>query len=179
MWVFGGSSSTGVVNEIWAFDPRTNQWVQPLPSGVNPAPRFSSSSAAWDDERGELLIFIAGANTSELWGFEPAANVWKQYSSPGDAPSRRIGHQLIWDSGRSQLLLFGGQAIPGVLMNDLWTYYPRRRFWDNSIPDGRAPNPRAGHSGIWDTSNAQVLLFGGYGGGGVDLLDDLWALRSN
>ncbi|MBL7767029.1 MAG: gliding motility-associated C-terminal domain-containing protein [Chitinophagaceae bacterium] len=99
-WIFGGSTLTGVLNDLWKYDVSTNQWtwvsgaslysaqtgnfgVQGIPSTLNfPSARAWSNS--WTDLNGDLWMF-AGQGVSatgssgvlnDLWKYNIATNEW-------------------------------------------------------------------------------------------------------
>lgn len=99
LWMFGGlghdADSTGYLNDLWEYNPNTNQWVwqngsqvKDLPGvyGVKgvaghlnqPGSRIGATS--WTDGSGNLWLF-GGVNLTQhrfndLWKYSPATNQW-------------------------------------------------------------------------------------------------------
>lgn len=99
----------------------------------------------------------------------------------GGPSMARSAHSMVWDSQDDQLLVFGGIDNQGNLLNDLWSYSPGNHKWTNltqhnpEVSDcSGSPVPRMNAAMVWDSINAQVLLYGGQSGSG-NYLGDLWA----
>ena len=103
-----------------------------------------------------LIIFAAqlGAQTAN----------WTQ-QNPQTSPSGRGTALLAYDSGHSQVVLFGGDAAPG-LVNDTWTW--DGTTWTMSQP-AQAPPPRSNSAMAYDSDHGQTVIFGGSGN-----LSDTW-----
>jgi len=178
-WLFGGngydaSGNGGYLNDLWQFDPVSNEWAWMSGSssvGANggqsgaygtlgkPAaantPGGRSDATSWTDANGNLWLFAGyGADASgnggylnDLWEFNPATNNW------------------AWMSGSSAVGSNGGQ--PGV-------------YGTEGTPDpGNVPGGRDAASS-WTDSSGNLWLFGGYGfdaGGNLGYLNDLWKFQ--
>jgi hypothetical protein len=46
---------------------------------------------------------------------------WDELHPPGDKPSQRSGHSMVYDSGSGQVILLGGYDGSAYL-NDTWAY---------------------------------------------------------
>jgi N-acetylneuraminic acid mutarotase len=177
-WLFGGlgydaNGSLGTLNDLWEFNPSTNQWAWmggtstvpgpgaghpgvygvlgiPAPGNI-PGGRYQAS--AWADASGHLWLFGGygyDANGSvgylnDLWEFNPSTNLW------------------AWMSGTSTVAVpfsgqcghFGTLGIPAA----------------GNIPGGRQA------SANWTDGSGNLWLFGGGGcdaRGMVGPLNDLW-----
>ena len=76
---------------------------------------------------------------------------------PGHAPSVRSGHDLVYDSTRERIILFGGHAGKTDL-NDTWQY--KNNEWTSiNTPDSPAVRQLAGAA--FDPIRDRILLFGG------------------
>ncbi|MCX6992551.1 MAG: hypothetical protein NT011_05325 [Kiritimatiellaeota bacterium] len=167
LWLFGGSTdlaSSGILNDLWKFDPSTTNWTwmkgsnttnqfgiygtQGVPDPVNtPGTRYGSMS--WTDGSGALWLFggygfsttgMAKAYLSDLWKFDPSTTNW------------------TWMKGSNttnQLGIYGTQGVPDP-----------------------ANMPGAHYTGAsWRDDSGALWLFGGYGyasSASVDVLNDLW-----
>jgi len=99
------------------------------------------------------------------------ADTWTQVS-PGNTPSQRNGHAMIFDPVHSQVVLFGGAAIVNGIsqyLADTWTWDGSN--WTQQFPPN-SPSPRFEHSMFYDSVHGQVLLFGGFDGNSP--LNDTW-----
>lgn len=92
---------------------------------------------------------------------------WIQMS-PATKPSPRNGHAMIYDSGHSQVVLFGGYASTGYL-SDTWVW--NGTSWTQQSP-AASPSAREFSAMVYDPMRSQVVLFGGSGTSGI--LNDTW-----
>ena len=165
LWLFGGqgysSGTTGILNDLWRYDPAANMWtwmsgsntVDPpatygtkgTPSAANvPGGRYASIS--WLDSSSNLWLFGGygrGSTTgylNDLWRYDPAANMW------------------TWMSGSKTV-------------NQPGTYGMKGTSAAANLPGGRVG------SISWIDSFGSLWLFGGGGqdsGGIWGLRNDLW-----
>jgi N-acetylneuraminic acid mutarotase len=172
-WLFGGlgfdaNRQTGFLNDLWQFDPSTNEWkwmagnsTVPSSFGYPPGvygtlgepagdnvPSGRSSAVSWTDAKGNLWLF-GGTDfdsngepryLNDLWEFNPSTNQWTWIS--GSATANQSG-------------LYGtlGTAAPGNV--------PGSR--DNAVS--------------WTDSKGNLWMFGGAGydsAGNQGNLNDLW-----
>jgi N-acetylneuraminic acid mutarotase len=182
MLVFGGNNASAHYNDLWAYQPASTSWTQLSPSGSPPAAR-AAQCAVWDAADSQMLVF-AGSNgmstLNDLWAYRPASNSWTLLSPSGSLPPARFACTAVWDAADSQMLVFGGNSgvANGPIFNDLWAYRPASNSWTQLSPSGSPPHSRYYHAAVWDAADAQMLVFGGFTGGGIDLyLNDLWAYQ--
>ncbi len=183
-WLFGGpgcdsAGTQGLLNDLWKFDPATNEWAwmggsdtvlytaygspgiygtQGVPS-VNNIPGGRWISSGWTDNSGNLGLFggegydSVGARgyLNDLWKFNPSTNEWTWVSG-----SSTLGTNNCYQPGSecAQSGVYGtlGQPAPG------------------NVPGGRI-----GAVGAFD-SKGNLWLFGGRNNaaGVDDLFNDLW-----
>lgn len=171
LWLFGGfgysASGFGLLNDLWRYDPGTNQWTwmkaenTPDPPGIygnlgvpaganNPGGR--ENSVSWVDATGNMWLFGGyaaikdpGSNNisigfiNDLWRFEPSLNRW------------------TWMKGDSSLYTSGSFGVQGT--------------------PSAGNNPSSRRSAVSWTDNAGKLwMFGGNGTVSFDFgnLNDLW-----
>ena len=85
--------------------------------------------------------------------------------STGGCPAR-WNHSMVWDSDRSRLLVFGGESAVepnSPNLNDLWQW-TALGGWAQLQPAGTPPDPRFGHTAIYDAVNRRMVVFGGNSG---------------
>jgi len=179
-WLFGGygsdaSGNQGVLNDLWEFNPTTNQWAWMGGSSTVP----SSSLGA----PGVYGTFGAPA--------------------PGNFPGGRY-YATTWTDTNGNLWLFGGNGSdasgnPGDL-NDLWEFNPTTNEWAWMSGNELLPKTALGWSGVygsldvaspsnapggrttglsWTDESGHLWLFGGNGYdqvGTMGNLNDLWVV---
>jgi N-acetylneuraminic acid mutarotase len=165
----------GRSNDLWAYRPATNAWVQPAPSRPAPSAR-QQHAAAWSARAAAMFVFGGYRSGSEflndLWSYRPATRSWIPLQPDGTAPSGRSGHTAVWDDRANRLLVFGGYSVQGYHA-DLWSYRPDTNTWEELARNGQRPPPRDEHVAVWDTERGQMLVHGGARDGRP--VDDLWA----
>lgn len=179
LWLFGGwgydsAETFGVLNDLWKFNPTTNQWT--WMSGSSTVPNASDTcqpgvygtlgvasagnvpggrqyAASWTDANGNFWLFggpgcdSAGTQAllNDLWKFNPSTSQW------------------AWMGGSSKAL-YTSYGSPGV-------YGTRGVASAANVPGGRWV------SGGWTDSSSNLWLFGGEGYDSVGArgyLNDLW-----
>ena len=178
-WVYGGygfdaSSTGGYLDDLWEFNPSTNDWV-----------------------------WLAGSSSATCWSTEacPATAVYGTLGVPAtaDTPGNRSGASG-WTDKSGNFWLFGSNAwqISGAIvtnrnLNDLWELNPSSQEWGwmsgISTPNtagvyGILETPAAGNSpggrsfaSSWTDADGNLWLFGGSGldaDGNSGWLNDLW-----
>lgn len=168
LWMFGGNGhattgSLGNMNDLWNFNPTTNEWVwvtgsnvinqvglygtKGVPSTTN-TPGSRNGSITWVDNNGGLWLFggqgygaIASAgNLNDLWKYNTATSEW------------------VWVTGSNvvnQLGIYGTKGVPST----------------TNCPGART------ESISWVDNNGNLWLFGGIGKSSTPsdgLLNDLW-----
>ena len=174
-WLFGGmgigaSGTLGWLNDVWEFNPSTNQWTwmggssttyqsghygtlgMPAAGNIPGSRKFTTN---WTDSGGNFWLFAGygddaiGAEgwLNDLWSFNPSTNQW------------------TWMGGNSTVGSNGGQ--PGV-------YGTLGTPASGNVPGGR----QLGAS--WIDGSGNFWLFGGEGldgGGNYGKLNDLWEFK--
>jgi len=62
------------------------------------------------------------------------------------------------------MLLFGGQNVGVANLNDVWSWIVSEDTsvdWRPVSPSGNPPTARYGHSGVYDSTNSRMIIFGG------------------
>ena len=140
--------------------------VPPFHSGLQGA------SMVFDPVRGQLVIFggaLSDRNEAEALG---RMWVWDGVSftelSPGVLPPARHGAVMVWDSVRSEVVLFGGRD-GDVLFDDTWIW--NGTTWMERSAEVR-PAARWNHGGAFDAARGEFVIFGG--GIGSPVTGDTW-----
>lgn len=113
-----------------------------------------------------IALFFLG------WATQAQTLSYSLLPTGDDAPSARFDGTIAYDPAGKQIFLFGGQDFEGT-KNDLWSYSLTDRRWTAVNPvGGTKPQPRFGHTLVFDSTRRRLILFGGQAGG---FFSDVWA----
>jgi len=180
-WLFGGdgydsAGGFGYLNDLWEFNPITNQW-------------------AW-----------MGGSTTVPVNFLGQPGIYGTLGTPapGNMPGGRVGG-VSWTDGQGNLWLAGGVGAPSNdndnILNDVWEFNPSSNEWAwmagvstvlfnvtgepgvygtlGVFAAGNLPGGREG-AVSWTDSSGHVWLFGGDGDDSANTygwLNDLWQFQ--
>jgi N-acetylneuraminic acid mutarotase len=171
LWLFGGESGVGRLNDLWNFSPTSRQWT--WISGAN------GPGAGLPGQYGTTGV----ASASNVPGGRTNANGW--IDSSGNL-------WIFGGDGYDSTLSSAG----GVWLNDLWEFNPSNDEWTwvngsdignqagtygvkGTPSSGNVPGGRYNASSWMDTSG-NLWVFAGYGldfnpvEGGPTILNDMW-----
>jgi len=206
LWTWFGGSNT-----FYAVGVYGTQGV--AAPGNQPGAR--DSAITWTDSAGNLWLFGGYGNgdtgddigpLNDLWRFSPSTGLWTWMSgsntegaagvygslgtaAAGNVPGARYS-AVSWIDGTGNLWLFGGYALGGNDLNDLWRYSPSTGLWTwmsgSNVPRaagaygtegvaaaGNVPGARLS-SVSWTDHEGNFWLFGGNDFTGPSFLNDLW-----
>jgi len=114
-YVFGGMDpNSAFLDDLWEWDG--SSWTQ-VQSDVRPAAR-TDTAMAYDPARKSLIVYGGTGNPpvggdadvilGDTWEWNTSTRKWGQLF-PKSSPEPRYRHAMVSDSGRSKLLLFGGE----------------------------------------------------------------------
>lgn len=167
--VFGGDGgSTGLSNEVHAFTTGDIDWEQITPAGTPPLPRYGAT-AIYDVPR-ERIILFGGYNPNtfdgyldDVWALDLSGPpAWTQLGTLGTPPPGRRDHVAIYDPVRDRMVVFGGLAEQTAYDREVWTLdLAGAPTWHYVGILGAVPRGRANASGIYDSVNDALVVFGG------------------
>jgi hypothetical protein len=154
----GPAGATPTQPEIATLSSATMRWhkLAPAPGAAPPPARYDHSLVT----DGTRLYLFGGHGPSVLadfWSYDIASNAWTEIS--GFGPQPRFGHNAVWDSGRSLLLLFGGQDDT-KFYNDAWEFDPAQSLWTQVTFAGSAPAARSGAGAAFDQAGHLFITHG-------------------
>jgi len=117
---------------------------------------------AYDAGTNQVVLFggAGGSNfLGDTWTWNGTTSTWTQLS-PVTSPAVREFAMMAYDAGTGLVVLFGGQNMSGVDLNDTWTW--NGTTWTEKTP---ATSPSARDTAVmaYDPSSGLVVLFGGQG----------------
>lgn len=157
--LFGGfSSSFSLLGDTWTWDGGT--WTQHTPPTSPPA--RSGASMVYDSIRGETVLFGGSSASEQLadtWVWD--GSTWTQ-RYPTISPPVRSNAAMAYDAGHAHAVLFGGTGV------NWWESYADTWTWDGTTWTRRtpaaSPSARSSAAVAYDTTRAEIVLFGGYSG---------------
>jgi Galactose oxidase, central domain/FlgD Ig-like domain/Kelch motif len=133
-------------------------------------------SAVYDATRDRMIVFGGIANTrrNDVWALPlSSTTAWHQLNVVGTMPSPRSSHASVYDPVNDRMVVFGG--FDTGYRNDVWTLsLASVPTWQQLIPAGTPPTPRAGHTSVYDPVRQRMIVIGG-GANGTDN-NEVWAL---
>ncbi len=133
-------------------------WTQ-LPVSV-PATQIIDAQVAYDECRQQLVVVGSTTNSSiqQVWVLG-ASGSWVNVT-PANAPTGRTEFGLANDG--CDLILFGGKALAGQLLDDTWIWDGTNWTQATKIP-GSWPSARYGHAMAADRSitGGGAIMYGG------------------
>jgi uncharacterized protein (TIGR03437 family) len=136
-------------------------WTRQIPQNF-PGPRYEHAMA-YDAARGQVVVF--GGTRSSLQPYTNDTWVWDgsnwTQKNPKTSPPARGGFAMVYDSARSQIVLFGGGSNGSpdpLLLGDTWIWDGSN--WTQKSPQSSPPG-RESHAMAYDSARGQVVLFGG------------------
>jgi hypothetical protein len=186
--VFGGlnTDNSGYVNDVWVLPMAAgSSWSQLPVDGSTPGPH-SGHTAIYDSVRGQMVVFggaYSGIPSNDVWTLPLSGPpIWTHLVPAGTPPSARTDHTAVFDSARDRMLVFGGtdnniQELYNGGLNDVWELsLGDTPTWTQLTPGGTAPDPRSGHSAIYDPIGDQMIMYGGYDEYQASNTYDTWSL---
>lgn len=196
MMVFGGAEGMPApcANDFWILDGANGahgapNWIAENPAGTAPAARVYSGGA-FDPTSDSLIVFggydCASQYFNDVWVLsgangEMGTPTWTQLSTSGRAPSPRESASVVYDSANNILIVYGGDSGSTTTYGDVWVLSNANgtggtAVWTQLSPSGTAPMSRTGQSGVYDSTNNRMIIFGG--ANRSQTLVDSWILTS-
>ena len=168
--LFGGGDGSAAA-ETWEYDGAAATWAKVTPSSGAPSGR-THHALAYDLARQRLVLFggYDGTPESDTWEYDRATTRWTHVTPPGQAPSPRVRHAMVYDALRGKVVLFGG--VDDDANAEIWEYDGPTARWTLVTPLGGRPSPRYGHAMAYDAGRGKIVLFGGWEFSGAD--DETW-----
>mmetsp|Transcript_79248 Transcript_79248/g.232745 ORF Transcript_79248/g.232745 Transcript_79248/m.232745 type:complete len:714 (-) Transcript_79248:47-2188(-) len=193
VFVFGGANSEETFGDVHCLDLVKRHWTQiSVAAGGGQAPDRRTNHAAAVDAHGRIYVFggygadgrflndmwilkVSGAALSGVWQDTGAQSVaWVKQVPTGPVPAAREGHTLTLVDRK--LVLFGGYASCGKVLNDLHLYDVDAQQWSRLQIGGVSPLPRQAHSAV--RHGRDVVVAGGcdIGDAQPHCFNDVWSL---
>jgi hypothetical protein len=195
--LFGGfcsdnSNPAARCNDVWEWDGTgAGTWTNrtPAASATQPSPRMYHA-AVYDAGRKKMVVFggytgtgtaATGSYVDETWEWDGATATWTKVTpaSGKSIPYYTSGYiNLIYDAGRGKVIAYYYQPY-------MYEYDPVTPQWTQITTTKTDPDtpPYNAEAFAYDSTRAQIVLFGGYYGSTRDLWEldgttGMWTNRS-
>jgi N-acetylneuraminic acid mutarotase len=183
LFIFGGKSSGGRLNDFWTYQPDTARWLW-LSDGPGPQGRDGMSYWLLD---GKFWVYGGETDTvgslDDFWVYTPSTRQWNPQTNV-NGPGKRWNSAFWTDLQSGRLFLYGGKVPntliengPPEVVGDLWHYDTKTHTWH--------AHPESNDPGVLEDAVAIqiediVYLFGGstHATNG-DVTNKLWKLDIN
>jgi hypothetical protein len=182
--LFGGSSLSGSsLGDTWyATDlPARHsglQWPTPVPSA-----QYGGSMVYDYTDRYSVLVGGCGPHCGNGTTWTYTANTWEPWVpiAGTSGPAARMNESMVYFNDSAvpspPVVLFGGEATNGTLLNDTWTFVGGVWALAPLVAHTAQPSPRQGAAFAYNSSANAAVLFGGCGA--TCPLGDTWILTYN
>ena len=156
---FSGQTSSGFLNDTWAFDLTAHTWSEFAPSSP-PAIRYGVASC-YDVVAKTQVIFAGFTNQgrfNDTWRFDPAAVTWTDVSPASGSPLKRCLHAVCYDALNRRMIMYGGQN--NGALGDIWAFDLVTGVWTELTP-ATGPDPRWFSTLEYDERNRRATMFSG------------------
>lgn len=188
--MFGGCSISPCPLDTWSWNG--TGWSQLSPAA---SPAFCPSAEMVYDSANAQTVLVCGydlspgGTQSQIWTYNATANTWTDRTA-GTRPSGRQDYTLTYDPFAARVVLFGGRANNGPVLNDTWEWNGATNAWSLVLPNGAAgsPSPRYGAGFAYDQAHhgGESIVVAGQGPGGnaatgtwgYKALTDTWTQRA-
>ena len=165
--VFGGESSSQVLEDLQRYSLADGQWSEP---GATGAGARSRHTAVWVPTTRSMLVFGGWSGQEyldDLCSYDASAGTWTDLSAAGYWPTARAGHAAAWDPVSMSMLVMGGITnVTNELSYDssLYNYSLLTNSWkqEGLQTEVLGPTGRTGHGIVWDDASRGLLSFGGF-----------------
>jgi MYXO-CTERM domain-containing protein len=152
----GGPGGSANQADTWEWDG--SAWAQRLPATSPPGRQLHAM--VYDGARGTTVLFGGGDDPlspstffADTWQWD--GTNWTQLA-PTTSPPGRFKHAMCFDSGRSKIVLFGGEVY--TPLDDTWEWDGAN--WTQAMPTTKPP-ARDSHALAYDAARGVSVLFGG------------------
>ncbi|XP_059140080.1 rab9 effector protein with kelch motifs-like [Physella acuta] len=174
IFVFGGATQSGSLNDIQALDVSSGLWSDVEVSGTPPSPRTHRSSVVI----GSKVYFYSGGHSGpdpvgdrRVHCLDTSTMSWSSLAPNGNSPKPRHGHVMA--AVNNKIYLHGGMA-GSTFYDDLYVLDLVKCEWSLVKKKKTSPPARAAHEAI--VHNKELFLFGGMNKSGA--LDDAYKFNT-
>lgn len=181
MIVYGGQDCFSTLSDqVWVLSNAnglggTPTWTQLFPTGGGPGQREITGGVAYDSANNRLIVFGGSLQNigpqNDVWILSNANGqggtpTWTQLSTGGTPPAPRAANSSTYDPTTNTLTIFGG-ADTSTIFGDSWVLSNANGLggtptWRQLGPFSLFPEAREYHTGVYNGSTNQLIVFGGF-----------------
>ncbi|EAR86286.2 kelch motif protein (macronuclear) [Tetrahymena thermophila SB210] len=170
LYLFGGFTFNGRLNEIYQFNFKTLKWTKIKATGTKPSARENNGAVVYQNK-----LYIYGGYDGVSWfkdfySFDFATYEWTRLPIQGDEPTQSFG--FASGSHENSFAIFGGFEGQNWL-NDYFEYNFTTSKWKKVELKGSVPSERSCPS--YCSKDEYLYVFGGYNG--IDKLQDFYRIN--
>src|SRR5260370_10558962 len=167
MIVFGGATSSSLLNDVWVLANAnglggTPTWTQLTPNAPLP-PTRQGQSAIYDPVANTMTIFAGSTSVgiaNDVWMLANANGVggapaWTQVQPTGGPPVPRSFHSAVFNLSTDRRPAFGGADSASFGLNDTWVPGATANTTPPTTTATQSPAPNAAG---WNNSNVNISL---------------------
>jgi hypothetical protein len=170
------------INDTWGWNG--DMWSM-LFAPFDPTPPVSAPTrfqhrTIGDPDRGRVYLFggmgeLDFIDQETQWEWDGATSTWTAIVPAGvEIPTSRLDHELVYDSDRRRVIMFGGASDLGIV-DEVWTFDGATSWWQRIPIVGNAPSGRTSTLMAYDPDRRRTMVFGGLDGSGITAGDG-WEL---
>ncbi len=177
--MYGGLTDDSVdiriLNDTWAYDPKTDTWTEMSPTGS--PPRTYGCRMIWDSTNQAMLLWGGNINlgrsrgkVDDWWRYDYQSNTWTMIDTQ-PKPPMRYWQYMAFDPGVGKVVMFGGGPSIDQDLGGTWLYDYASNEWSELNPSVSPPEGQCGAM-VYVPEEGGVVLFGGIDG--QTELGELW-----
>jgi N-acetylneuraminic acid mutarotase len=157
----------------------TIQSAYPQSSDENyPSPRIYQGMV-YHNKADKVLLFGGQskhqwfADLDDIWSYDYKSNTWKYEGRFLAVPDSGSAQYPAYDIESNRVIVFNTDG-------ETWAYDYENKAWEEMTPKGSPPG-RAGHKMVYDSESDRIIMYGGFGGTGINdpLYSDTWSYDYN
>ena len=173
--LMGGSAFSGLLNDTWRSTDNGETWTL-MNASSGWSERYSHSSVAMPDGS---IVLMGGhdddVKMNDTWRSTDKGATWTQMTANADWTPRQFHSSVALPDG--SIVLMGGLDDATSFKNDTWRSTDNGTTWAQQTANA-GWSARDQHTSVV-MPNGSIVLIGGYGWPGFDLLNDTWRSTDN
>ena len=118
IFIYGGKTTTGVVDDLWSFDSRSKTWVK---KRKRRNPVYGHKAIADTGTKMYVHGGVAdGTMFPDLLSYDVNTKSWENIAVPGDVPSARAFHIATVETNK--IKISGGSGDDSTDLGDTWEF---------------------------------------------------------